>query len=61
MAALHCGQVVRVGSSAFQFALRERVLERDVFLFGTATGFLFFRVARHLGWCRGQVVLVLWW
>jgi hypothetical protein len=37
MAALHCGHVVSVVAVAFQFARRERVLERDVFRFGTAT------------------------
>src|SRR5436190_16017824 len=33
----HCGQVVRATGAAFQFARRERVLEREVFRFGTAT------------------------
>jgi hypothetical protein len=35
--ALHCGHVVSVVAVVFQFARRERVLERDVFRFGTAT------------------------
>ena len=37
LGAEHCGHEVRVVGVAFQFARRERVLERDVFLFGTAT------------------------
>lgn len=37
LAAEHCGHEVRVVAVAFQFARRERVLERDVFRFGTAT------------------------
>src|SRR6478609_1965558 len=35
--ALHWGHVVSVVAVVFQFARRERVLERDVFRFGTAT------------------------
>ena len=35
--ALHWGQVVVPTAVAFQFARRERVLERDIFRFGTAT------------------------
>jgi len=34
---LHCGQVLTATGEAFQFARRERVLERDIFRFGTAT------------------------
>lgn len=34
---LHAGQVETATGVAFQFARRERVLERDVFRFGTAT------------------------
>ena len=37
LGAVHCGQAVSVVGVAFQFARRERVLERDVFRFGTAT------------------------
>src|SRR4029079_17888526 len=37
VAAPHCGHVVSVVGVAFQFARRERVLERDIFRFGTAT------------------------
>ena len=37
LGAEHCGHEVRVVAVAFQFARRERVLERDVFRFGTAT------------------------
>ena len=33
----HCGHEVSVVAVVFQFARRERVLERDVFRFGTAT------------------------
>jgi hypothetical protein len=45
---LHCGQVVSVVGNAFQLARRERVLERDVFRFGTATSVpLLFGVGRH--------------
>src|SRR6476661_3308695 len=36
-AAPHWGQVVSVVGVAFQFARRERVLERDIYRFGTAT------------------------
>ena len=36
-AAPHWGHVVRVVGAAFQFARRERVLDRDIFRFGTAT------------------------
>ncbi len=35
--ALHCGHVVVATTVAFQLARRERVLERDIFRFGTAT------------------------
>src|SRR5512132_1968430 len=50
IAALHCGHVVSVVAAAFQFARRERVLERDVFRFGTATSVpLLFGVARDIG------------
>src|SRR6476661_5961139 len=38
--ALHWGHVVSVVAVVFQFARRERVLERDVFRFGTATSVL---------------------
>jgi hypothetical protein len=34
-------QVTTVGRAAFQLARRERVLERDVFRFGTATAMPF--------------------
>ena len=55
MAALHCGHVVSVVAVAFQFARRERVLERDVFRFGTATSVpLLFGVARGVGGQRLQ-------
>jgi len=37
LGAEHCGHVVSVVAVVFQFARRERVLERDVFRFGTAT------------------------
>jgi len=37
LGAEHCGHEVSVVGVAFQFARRERVLERDVFRFGTAT------------------------
>jgi hypothetical protein len=33
----HCGHVVSVTGAAFQLARRDRVLEREVFRFGTAT------------------------
>ena len=42
----HWGHVVSVVGVAFQFARRERVLERDIFRFGTATSVpLLLRVA----------------
>src|SRR5680860_1729732 len=37
LGAEHCGHEVSVVAVAFQFARRERVLEREVFRFGTAT------------------------
>ena len=50
MGALHWGHVVSVVAVVFQFARRERVLERDVFRFGTATSDpLLFGVARGIG------------
>ena len=45
----HCGHEVSVVAVVFQFARRERVLERDVFRFGTATSVPFLLVA---GRCR---------
>jgi hypothetical protein len=39
---LHRSQVTTVGRLAFQFARRERVLEREVFRFGTATAMPFY-------------------
>jgi hypothetical protein len=44
LGAEHCGQEVSVVAVVFQFARRERVLERDVFRFGTATSVLFLLV-----------------
>ena len=49
LGAEHCGHEVSVVAVAFQFARRERVLERDVFRFGTATSVPFLLVA---GRCR---------
>jgi hypothetical protein len=49
LGALHCGHEVSVVAVVFQFARRERVLERDVFRFGTATSVPFLLVARR---CR---------
>ena len=50
VAAPHWGHVVSVVGVAFQFARRERVLERDVFRFGTATSVpLLFVTAGRLG------------
>src|SRR5674476_1037512 len=37
LGAEHCGHEVSVVAVAFQFARRERVLDREVFRFGTAT------------------------
>jgi hypothetical protein len=45
LGAEHCGHEVSVVGVAFQFARRERVLERDVFRFGTATSVPFLLVA----------------
>ena len=45
LGAEHCGHEVKVVAVAFQFARRERVLERDVFRFGTATSVPFLLVA----------------
>jgi hypothetical protein len=47
LGAEHCGHEVSVVAVAFQFARRERVLERDVFRFGTATSVPFLLVARR--------------
>src|SRR6187455_3833628 len=44
LGAEHCGHEVKVVAVAFQFARRERVLERDVFRFGTATSVPFLLV-----------------
>ena len=49
LGAEHCGHEVSVVAVVFQFARRERVLERDVFRFGTATSVPFLLVA---GRCR---------
>src|SRR6185503_18881099 len=49
LGAEHCGHEVKVVAVAFQFARRERVLERDVFRFGTATSVPFLLVAGR--WC----------
>ena len=49
LGAEHCGHEVKVVAVAFQFARRERVLERDVFRFGTATSVPLLLVA---GRCR---------
>ena len=49
LGAEHCGHEVSVVALVFQFARRERVLERDVFRFGTATSVPFLLVARR---CR---------
>ena len=46
LGAEHCGHEVSVVAVAFQFARRERVLERDVFRFGTATSDPFLLVVR---------------
>jgi hypothetical protein len=37
LGAEHCGHEVSVVAVVFQFARRERVLDREVFRFGTAT------------------------
>ena len=44
LGALHCGHAVSPTAVAFQLARRERVLERDIFRFGTATSVLIFRL-----------------
>jgi hypothetical protein len=44
LGAEHCGHEVKVVAVAFQFARRERVLDRDVFRFGTATSVPFLLV-----------------
>lgn len=49
LGAEHCGHEVSVVAVAFQFARRERVLDREVFRFGTATSVPFLLVA---GRCR---------
>jgi hypothetical protein len=53
--ALHWGHVVSTVAVVFQLARRERVLERDVFRFGTATSVpLLFGVAGGVGGQRLQ-------
>jgi len=67
MGAEHCGHEVSVVGVAFQFARRERVLDRDVFRFGTATSVPFLLVAgrcrdvlqRRPSWIK-LVVVVRW-
>ena len=46
LGAEHCGHEVSVVAVVFQFARRERVLDREVFRFGTATSVPFLLVAR---------------
>ena len=67
LGAEHCGHEVSVVAVVFQFARRERVLERDVFRFGTATSVPFLLVAgrccdvlqRRPSWVK-LVVVVPW-
>ena len=67
LGAEHCGHEVSVVAVAFQFARRERVLERDVFRFGTATSVPYLLVAgrnrdvlqRRPSWVK-LVVVVRW-
>ena len=56
LGAEHCGHEVSVVAVVFQFARRERVLEREVFLFGTATSVLFLLGARSLWSAEGLLV-----
>ena len=45
----HCGHATVATGMAFQLARRERVLLRDIFRLGTATGLLLgLRFGRHL-------------
>jgi hypothetical protein len=45
----HCGHALSVVAVVFQFARRDRVLERDIFRFGTATSVLFLCVGARAG------------
>jgi hypothetical protein len=53
LGARHCGHGVSVVALAFQLARRERVLEREVLRFGTATLVLFLWVGRPTA-CGGK-------
>ena len=56
MGALQAGHVVVATAVAFQLARRERVLEREVFRFGTATSIPFLSRVSRVGFPgqRGQ-------